>query len=50
MHDQKENNQQDQDDAQSSCSADTGWQVQEELIRWMTEGTAPHMSPRSDCG
>jgi hypothetical protein len=24
--------------------------ISEELIRWMTEGTSPHMSPRSDCG
>ena len=24
--------------------------IKEEVIRWMTEGTAPHMSPRSDCG
>ena len=24
--------------------------VSEELIRWMTEGTSPHSSPRSDCG
>jgi ribosomal protein S25 len=24
--------------------------VSEELIRWMTEGTSPHLSPRSDCG
>jgi hypothetical protein len=22
----------------------------EELIRWMTEGTNPYLSPRSDCG
>jgi hypothetical protein len=22
----------------------------EELVRWMTEGTNPHGSPRSDCG
>jgi hypothetical protein len=48
MCDQEEHNQ--KDDAQSSCSADTGWQIQEEVIRWMTEGTDPHMSPRSDCG
>ena len=25
-------------------------QIQEELVRWMTEGTDPDMSPRSDCG
>lgn len=37
-------------DEQSGCSSDIGWQVQEEVIRWMTEGTDPHMSPRSDCG
>ena len=24
--------------------------VNEELVRWMTEGTSPYMSPRSDCG
>jgi hypothetical protein len=24
--------------------------ISEELIRWMTEGTSPNMSPRSDCG
>ena len=24
--------------------------VSEELIRWMTEGTNPYLSPRSDCG
>ena len=24
--------------------------MQEELVRWMTEGTDPDMSPRSDCG
>ena len=24
--------------------------VNEELIRWMTEGTSPNLSPRSDCG
>ena len=24
--------------------------MSEELVRWMTEGTSPHMSPRSDCG
>jgi hypothetical protein len=47
MCDPEENDQ--QDDAQSNCSADT-WQIQEEVIRWMTEGTDPHMSPRSDCG
>ena len=23
--------------------------ISEELIRWMTEGTSPNMSPRSDC-
>ncbi len=22
----------------------------EELVRWMTEGTNPHNTPRSDCG
>ena len=21
-----------------------------EIVRWMTEGTNPHMTPRSDCG
>ena len=24
--------------------------VSDELIRWMTEGTSPNLSPRSDCG
>ena len=24
--------------------------ISEELIRWMTEGTNPYLSPRSDCG
>ena len=24
--------------------------VNEELIRWMTEGTSSNLSPRSDCG
>ena len=24
--------------------------VSEEVVRWMTEGTSPHMAPRSDCG
>lgn len=24
--------------------------ISEELVRWMTEGTSPHSSPRSDCG
>jgi hypothetical protein len=24
--------------------------VSEELIRWMTEGTSPNLTPRSDCG
>ena len=24
--------------------------VSEELIRWMTEGTDPNYTPRSDCG
>tara|TARA_R110000824_G_scaffold223667_2_gene411402 strand:+ start:4370 stop:4528 length:159 start_codon:yes stop_codon:yes gene_type:complete len=24
--------------------------VNEELIRWMTEGTNPNVAPRSDCG
>lgn len=24
--------------------------VSEELIRWMTEGTSPYHTPRSDCG
>ena len=24
--------------------------VSEEMIRWMTEGTSKHMTPRSDCG
>ena len=24
--------------------------ISEELIRWMTEGTSPYLSPRSDCG
>ena len=24
--------------------------VSEELIRWMTEGTHPNHTPRSDCG
>ena len=24
--------------------------VSEELLRWMTEGTSPNLSPRSDCG
>ena len=22
----------------------------EDMVRWMTEGTNPHLSPRSDCG
>ena len=22
----------------------------DDLVRWMTEGTSPHMGPRSDCG
>ena len=25
-------------------------QMREEVVRWMTEGTDPDMSPRSDCG
>ena len=24
--------------------------VSEELVRWMTEGTNPNSTPRSDCG
>jgi len=24
--------------------------INEELIRWMTEGTNPNVAPRSDCG
>ena len=24
--------------------------INEELVRWMTEGTSANMSPRSDCG
>ena len=24
--------------------------INEEMLRWMTEGTSPHLSPRSDCG
>ena len=24
--------------------------VNEEMLRWMTEGTDPNLSPRSDCG
>ena len=24
--------------------------ISEELVRWMTEGTSPHLTPRSDCG
>jgi hypothetical protein len=24
--------------------------MSDELIRWMTEGTSPNFSPRSDCG
>ena len=24
--------------------------INEEMIRWMTEGTSKHMAPRSDCG
>ena len=24
--------------------------ISDELIRWMTEGTSPNLSPRSDCG
>ena len=24
--------------------------INEELIRWMTEGTSPNSTPRSDCG
>ena len=24
--------------------------ISDELIRWMTEGTSPYSSPRSDCG
>jgi len=24
--------------------------ISEELIRWMTEGTSPNSTPRSDCG
>jgi hypothetical protein len=24
--------------------------VNEELVRWMTEGTSPNSTPRSDCG
>ena len=48
MCDQEEYDQ--QDDEQSSCSADDVGQIAEEVVRWMTEGTDPHMSPRSDCG
>jgi len=22
----------------------------EDMVKWMTEGTNPHLSPRSDCG
>jgi len=34
-----------------SDHADSSNQItQEELVRWMTEGTDPNMSPRSDCG
>jgi hypothetical protein len=24
--------------------------ISEELMRWMTEGTSPNLTPRSDCG
>jgi len=48
MCDQEENDK--QDDVQSSCPDEDIWQIQEEVIRWMTEGTDPDMSPRSDCG
>ena len=24
--------------------------ISEELVRWMTEGTSPNSTPRSDCG
>ena len=24
--------------------------ISDELVRWMTEGTSPYLSPRSDCG
>ncbi|HAT65829.1 MAG TPA: hypothetical protein DCS66_14755 [Flavobacteriaceae bacterium] len=34
-----------------SDRADPSYQfTPEELVRWMTEGTDPNMSPRSDCG
>jgi len=24
--------------------------ISEDLVKWMTEGTNPYLSPRSDCG
>lgn len=49
MCDTKEANQKNDDDEQDE-SAHLDQLTQEELVRWMTEGTDPNMSPRSDCG
>jgi hypothetical protein len=38
------------DDDEQKDSAHLNQLTQDELVRWMTEGTNPNMPPRSDCG
>ena len=39
-----------QDEDETEEKDETGTVINEELVRWMTEGTSPNLNPRSDCG
>ena len=39
-----------QDEDETEEKDETRTIINEELVRWMTEGTSPNLGPRSDCG